>query len=86
MFQPDAEVSTGYTNDAAICKSVEQSHPTSNEEISPYSNGNLKGPLLFTDFVDDESKDVSLALIWLIIGSIPQDKDALCLETKTLLN
>ena len=64
-----------------MCKSVEQSHPGANEEISPYSIGKLKGfPPSFTDFVDDESKDLlesqfSLDLTWSIIGGMPQDKD-----------
>ena len=35
LFQPNAEVSTGCPNDAAMCKSVEKSHPCSNVEISP---------------------------------------------------
>ena len=35
LFQPNAEVSTGCPNDAAVCKSVENSHPCSNVEISP---------------------------------------------------
>ena len=67
-------------NDAAMCKSVEQSHPGWNEDISPYSIGKLKGPSLFTDFIGDESKYLleswfSLDLIWSIIGGIPQDRD-----------
>ena len=57
VFQPKGEVSTGCPNDVAMCKSVKQSHPGSNEEISPYFTGKLKGPpSSFTDFVDDESK------------------------------
>ena len=57
VFQPNGEVSTDCPNNAAMCKSVEQSHPGSNEEISPYSTGKLKGPpSSFTNFVDDESK------------------------------
>ena len=57
VFQPNGEVSTGCPNDASMCKSVEQSHPGSSEEISPYSIGKLKGPpSSFTNFADDESK------------------------------
>ena len=73
-------MSTGCPNDAAICKFVEQSHPGSNEEISPYSIAKLKSPPSFTDFIGDESKDLlesqfSLNLIWLIIVGIPQGRD-----------
>ena len=67
-------------SDAAICKSVEKSHSGSNEEISPYSIGKLKGPSSFTIFVTDCSKNFlesqfSFDLICSFIGGIPQDKD-----------
>ena len=58
LFQSNAEVSKCYPNDASMSKSVEKSHPGSNEEISPYSIGKLKGPPSFTDFVNDLSKDI----------------------------
>ena len=80
LFQPNAEASMGCPNDAAMCKSVEQSRSGSNEEISSYSIGKLKGsPPSFTYFIDDESKNLlesrlSLGLIWSIVGGILQDK------------
>ena len=43
LFQPNAQVSTCCANDAAMCKSVEKSHPESNEEISLHSIEKLKG-------------------------------------------
>ena len=56
LFQSNVEVSASCPNHAAVCKSVEKSHPGSNEEISPQSIGKLKGPWSFTDFVDIKSK------------------------------
>ena len=59
LFQSYVDVSTCCPNDAAMCKSVEKSQPGSNEVISPQSIEKLKGPSSFTDFVDDESKDLA---------------------------
>ena len=56
LFQSNVEVSASCPNHAAVCKSVEKSHPGSNEEISPHFIGKLKGPRSFTDFVDNKSK------------------------------
>ena len=56
LFQPNAEVSTGCPNDAAMCNSVKKTHPGLNKEISPHSIGKLKYPPSFSDFVDDEPK------------------------------
>ena len=42
LFQPNAQESTCCFNDAAMCKSVEKSHPGLNEGISPCSIGKLK--------------------------------------------
>ena len=56
LFQPNAEMSTGCPNNAAMCKSVEKSHPGLNEDISPHSIGKLKGQPSFNDFVDEEVK------------------------------
>ena len=56
LFEPNAEVSMGCPNDGDMYKSVEKSHPWSNEEMSLHSIGELKGSPSFTDFVDYESK------------------------------
>ena len=53
LFQPNAEASRDCPNNTAMCKSVEKSHPGSNEKIPPLSIGKLKDPLSFTDFVDN---------------------------------
>ena len=62
-----------------MCKSVEKSHPGSNEKISPYPIGKLKGPPSFIIFVDDYKKflesQFSFDLICSLIGCIPQDED-----------
>ena len=42
LFQPSVQESTCCFNDAAMCKSVEKSHPGLNEGISPCSIGKLK--------------------------------------------
>ena len=42
FFQPNVQVSTCCPNDAAICKSVERSHPGLNEETFPTPLGNWK--------------------------------------------
>ena len=62
LFQPKAEVSTCFPNDAALCKSVKQSHTGPNEEISPCSIWKLKGPMSFIGFADDESKLIGITV------------------------
>ena len=47
-----------YHHNAKMNKLLEQSHPGSTDEISSYCIGKLNDPPSFSDYVDDESKDL----------------------------
>ena len=85
VFQPNPRSSVNDNDNAKMNKMLEQSHPGSTDEISPYCVGKLTDPPSFSDYVDDESKDLLESrflkdLVWSIIGGIPateNEKDEL---------